>query len=371
MEQNRKILLICLTRRGGLLHFHDCLAKSLSGLCSVGMITAKTADHSEALPEGTSVRNFPLDTGDGKKGTFLQLINPLTWIRIVRTVHQFKPDIIHITSAQEWNPLLGFFIRFILRKPLVYTIHDVVHHEGTPKYFRATEALFRKIPRFFVVLTRQGKEILVSKGIASRRILVVPHGVYDFFTQYSEAPALPEREILFFGRIEAYKGLEILLQAIPAVLEKHPDWRLHIAGGGDIEPYRKYLKDNRILITNRFVTDAEVAAFMQRASIVALPYLSASQSGVIPTAFAFRKAVVATAVGGIPDMVQDHQTGLLIPPNDAAALSRAILALIEDPALRQQLGDNGFNYANDHLGWNAIAKKHLAFYEEILNGNLL
>ncbi len=368
MKSNRKILLICLTRRGGLLHFHDCLVKSLGEFCVVGTVTAKNAEHNEDLSADLSVSHFLLNTGSGKKGTFLQLINPLTWIRIARIVHQFKPDVIHITSAQEWNPLIGFFVRFILRKPLVYTIHDVVHHEGTPKYFQITEAIFRKIPRFFVVLTRQGKDILISKGAAPERILVVPHGIYDFFTHYHTGLIHPEKEILFFGRIEPYKGLDILLRAIPDVFSKHPDWRLHIAGGGDISPYRKYLNDRRILVTNRFVSDAEVAGFMQRASIVALPYLSASQSGVIPTAFAFRKAVIATGVGGIPDMVQDHRTGILIPPNDPEALTQAINELIEHPLLREKVGENGFAYANEHLGWNAIARKHLAFYEQILTG---
>ncbi|MHC1773136.1 MAG: glycosyltransferase family 4 protein [Flexilinea sp.] len=367
MEPNLKILLICLTRRGGLLHFHDCLAESLSKLCTVGMITAENAEHTGEVHSNPAIQFFPLNTGVGKKGTILQLFNPLTWIRITRAVHTFQPDIVHITSAQEWNPLLGFFIRFLLRKPLVYTIHDVVYHEGTPKYFRITETIFRKIPRFFVVLTNQGKDVLISKGILPERILVVPHGIYDFFTQCSDDAIEPENEILFFGRIEAYKGLDILLKAMPAVLRKHPDWRLHIAGGGEIKPYRQYLTDERILLTNRFVTDEEVAVFMQRASIVALPYLSASQSGVIPTAFAFHKAVIATNVGGIPDIIQDHQTGLLIPPNDVQALTKAILNLIEHPVLREKIGEKGFIFANENLGWTAIAKKHLSFYRQIIS----
>jgi len=367
MEPKIKILLICLTRRGGLLHFHDCLAESLSALGIVGMITAENAEHIGELRMNSEIQLFPLNTGTGKKGTIQRLLHPATWLRIIQVFMHFRPDIVHITSAQEWNPFLGFFVRFICRKPLVYTMHDVVHHEGTPRYFRITESIFRKIPRYFVVMTNQGKEILVSQGFLPERILVVPHGIYDFFTQGTKEAVLAKNEILFFGRIELYKGLDILLKALPPVFEKHPDWKLHIAGGGDLEPYRPYLTDQRIQITNRFVTDEEVAAFMRQASIVALPYLSASQSGVIPTAFAFHKAIIATKVGGIPDMIENRKTGILIPPHDVTALTQALLELIEHPVLREKIGENGYVFANENLGWMAIARKHLDFYHRILS----
>jgi starch synthase len=367
MEPKIKILLICLTRRGGLLHFHDCLAESLSKLGIVGMITAENAEHIGGVLSNPDIQHFPLNTGIGKKGTIQRLLHPATWLRIIQVFFHFRPDIVHITSAQEWNPFLGFFIRFLCRKPLVYTIHDVVHHEGTPRYFRITESIFRKIPRYFVVMTNQGKEILISQGLLPERILVVPHGIYDFFTQGSKETDLAQNEILFFGRIEPYKGLDVLLKALPPVFEKHPDWTLHIAGGGDLEPYRQNLDNERIHVTNRFVTDEEVAAFMRKASIVALPYLSASQSGVIPTAFAFHKAIIATKVGGIPDMIENRKTGLLIPPNDVAALTQALMELIEHPVLREKIGENGYIFANENLGWTAIARKHLDFYHQILS----
>ncbi|MBR6089514.1 MAG: glycosyltransferase family 4 protein [Anaerolineaceae bacterium] len=357
-ERKTRVLLICLTRRGGLLHFNDCLTESLSGICDVRLLCAKNAEHAQDL-SGVDVQE--LDTGKGAKGTILRLFSPNTWSTIRKISKEFDPDVIHITSAQEWNPALGWFIRRNLKKPLIYTVHDVIHHEGTPFYFKITEGMFRGMPDGLVVLTDKGKEILMQKGVPDEKILVAPHGVYDFFTRYSKN-IIEQKEILFFGRIEPYKGIGILLEAARPLLDNDHGWTLQIAGGGDVTPYQKLLDHPQVKLTNRFLSDEEVAEFMERAAIVALPYLTASQSGVIPAAFAFGKAVVATAVGGIPDMVRDNETGLLVPPNDVNALREALKRLMDDPVLRFELGSAGREFAATELAWGSIAEKHAAFY---------
>ncbi len=361
MERRIRVLMICLTRRGGLLHFNDCLTESLSRICDVRLICAENAEHTHDLPD---IDLHTIDTGRGAKGTILKLFSHRTWRELRRLSDEFKPDVIHVVSAQEWNPALGMFIRHVLKRPLIYTLHDVIHHEGTPFYFRVTERLFRRMPDGLVVLTEQGRQILTGEGMNPEKILVVPHGVYDFFTQYSREDVLERKEILFFGRIEEYKGIGVLLKAARPLLDADTDWSLQIAGGGDVTPYQDLLNHPRIGLTNRFLTNAEVAEFMQRAAIVALPYISASQSGVIPTAYAFGKPVVATRVGGIPDLVRDGETGLLIPPNDPDALRSALERLMGDAALRCRLGKAGKEFAAKELSWDSIAEKHAVFYKK-------
>ena len=363
MEKRIRVLMICLTRRGGLLHFNDCLAESLSRICDLRLICEQNAQHAKELP-GVDLQT--IDTGKGAKGTILRLFSPRTWKDLRRLADEFRPDVVHITSAQEWNPALGWFVRKTLKKPLIYTIHDVIHHEGTPFYFKITEGIFRSMPDGLVVLTDQGKKILIRKGVPEEKILTAPHGVYDFFTQFGQPDIEERKEILFFGRIEAYKGVGVLLSAARPLLDQYPDWKLQIAGGGDVTPYSELLRHPQIELTNRFISDAEVAEFMQRAAIAALPYLSASQSGVIPTAFAFGKPVVATRVGGIPDMVRDEETGLLVPPNDPEALRTALKRLMDDPALRKRLGEAGRKFAQTELSWDSIAEKHAAFYRKFI-----
>ncbi len=370
-ETTPKILIICLTRRGGLLHFNDCLVRELQHLCDLRVISIAGAEHIAGydLPPQNQIE---LLTGKGARGTFTGLFRPAIWKKITGVFNSFDPDIVHITAAQEWNPILGAYIRQIRRKPLIYTLHDVIHHEGVPFHFRVTEGIFRHQPDGFVVLTEKGKEILVSEGKKKEDILVVPHGVYDFFSSTLDTPLAPKKEILFFGRIEPYKGIDVLLKASKRVLRRHPDWTLHIAGGGNLQPYESfYRKETQIRITNRFLSDEEVAEVMQQSAIVALPYLSATQSGVIPTAFAFRKPVIATNVGGIPDMIRDYETGLLVPPNDVYALEQALEKLIENKTLRNILGMHGWKFAQESLGWRSIAKKHITFYRNRFgSGNL-
>ncbi len=363
MSEKIRVLMICLTRRGGLLHFNDCLAESLSRICDVRLICAQTAEHSGEIP-GAGLKT--VDTGKGAKGTVLKLLSPQTWKTLRGLSDEFRPDIVHVTSAQEWNPALGVFVRKTLKKPLIYTIHDVIHHEGTPFYFKVTESLFRSMPDGIVVLTEQGKKILTDRGVPGEKILVAPHGVYDFFTRFGSETVSEQKEILFFGRIEPYKGIGVLLEAVRPLLDQYPEWTLHVAGGGDISPYQSLLDHPQIRLTNRFLTDSEVAGSMQRAAITALPYLSASQSGVIPTAFAFAKPVIATRVGGIPDMVHDGETGLLVPPNDPDELRKALKRLMDDPELRARLGKAGHEFANSELSWDSIAQKHLGFYRKFV-----
>ena len=366
MAERIRVLLICLTRRGGLLYFNDCQAESLAKFCDIRLLCAENADHSEGSLNGVDLRT--LDTGRGAKGTVMKLLAPKTWQAIRRISDEFDPDLIHVTSAQEWNPALGLFIRHKLRKPLIYTMHDVVHHEGIPFYFKVTEGMFRGMPDGFVVLTEEGKQILIKKGISAEKILVVPHGIYDFFTKYRRG--LPEKkQILFFGRIEQYKGLNILLEAARPLLDENPDWTLQIAGGGDVTPYEQLLDHPQIKLENRFVRENEVADFMEEASIVALPYISASVSGIVPTAFAFGKAVAASAVGGIPDMVHDHETGLLVPPNDPAAMREALRELMSDAELRKRLEKAGKKFAESELTWDSIAEKHIPFYRKFLRSS--
>lgn len=374
-----KVLCIGLARRGGMLHFHDCLVEGLSPQCTVASLTAAAADHSDRVVLQTNVRHFFVDTGKGAIGTLSKLLAPDSWRALERTIEVFSPDVVHVTGAQEWNPFLGA----ILRKrniPVVYTVHDVIHHEGVPGYFRVTEAIFRKLPSGFVVLTGESKRQLAAQGVDETKIRVIPHGVYDFFrrTQSDEpdsqgadgtdAPTddSKPKTILFFGRIEPYKGLPILLDAFAPLAAAYPGWRLVIAGSGDVSAYRERLDHPQIELINRFVSDEEVETLMKSAEIVALPYLSATQSGVIPTAFPFEKAIVATAVGGIPDMIRDGETGLLVEPNNPASFRNALERLIQDAELRAKLGKAGADFARVNLSWDAIAAQHVAFYQDLI-----
>jgi glycosyltransferase involved in cell wall biosynthesis len=147
-----------------------------------------------------------------------------------------------------------------------------------------------------------------------------------------------------------------------------PDVRIVIAGEG--EPFDRYermmVHRDRFLVHNHRIADEQVASLFQRASVVALPYVEASQSGVAAVACAFGKPVVATAVGGIPEMIEDGRTGYLVPPRDPARLAEAVVGLLKNPGLRREMGCRARDMANNDLSWPAIASQTLGVYEKAL-----
>ncbi|MBI3769326.1 MAG: glycosyltransferase family 4 protein [Deltaproteobacteria bacterium] len=167
-------------------------------------------------------------------------------------------------------------------------------------------------------------------------------------------PAAPRR-LLFFGYVRAYKGLPTLFEALPAL---PADVQLVVAGEiyhRDAGYYRALAARldvaGRVVLLDRFLANAEVGCCFGAADVVVLPYWSASQSAVAPLAMACGRAVVASAVGGLPDLVREGETGLLVPPRDAAALATALTRAL---AAAPRLGA-GAAAAARALTWDAAA----------------
>ena len=169
----------------------------------------------------------------------------------------------------------------------------------------------------------------------------------------------------FFGRIEEYKGLDLLLESASKIFKALPDWTITVAGSGDMSKYQKWLGDKRIIVLNRYINDDEVAVLFQKTKFLVLPYKDATQSGVIPIAFSFKKPVVATRVGGIEEVVLDGINGSLIPPDSREDLVSAILDLAKDEQKRKSMGEQGYE-SLVNIDWSAIAEKHLKAYQQVL-----
>jgi glycosyltransferase involved in cell wall biosynthesis len=147
--------------------------------------------------------------------------------------------------------------------------------------------LIRYADKVFVHGTRS-MSTLVDSGVSNSKITIIPHGDYSFFIRYSQNHIKETNTVLFFGRIEDYKGLEYLIKAEPLITEKEPDVKIIIAGEGDFEKYRKLIKYARNFeIVNRFIPDEKVAGLFQTAKVIVLPYTEGTQSGIIPIAYAF------------------------------------------------------------------------------------
>jgi glycosyltransferase involved in cell wall biosynthesis len=136
--------------------------------------------------------------------------------------------------------------------------------------------------------------------------------------------------ILFFGFVRQYKGVVYLLQAMPKVLRR-VDVHLLIVGEfwDNIAPYTELILElgihHAVTVVDRYIPNEELGLYFSAADVVVLPYVDATQSAVVPLAYAFERPVITTRVGGLPDVVFDGETGILVPPGDSEALAQAIV----------------------------------------------
>jgi glycosyltransferase involved in cell wall biosynthesis len=215
-------------------------------------------------------------------------------------------------------------------------------------------------------------------GIDRSRIAVIPHGEYGFFGPPESRPdrrsarqrlGLGEDDevALFFGYVREYKGLDVLLDAWPLVAEARPSARLVIAGeAGRLDRRQRIDLERRATelgAVNRFeyIPFEEVGGYFAAADLVALPYRRISQSGIVYLALALGVPVVATTVGGLPELLDDEVSALLVAPDDSDALAGAIVRLLAEPGLRSRLAEGGRLIAEDH-SWPRIAETTAAAF---------
>lgn len=343
------------------------LANALGQLCKVTLMLPDKSPRLVNQVDRNKIEFWPFQKPRIRHLTNMRLI----W-HIRQHLDAIQPDLVHISYWDVWgSPGLRLFSPF----PHVATVHDAVPHPGDSNSF----------PTFLYPLQWLGAEqvivhansvrqkLLAQQGCSQSQINVIPIGQYDFYQTWAQKdlPEIPNT-VLFFGRIWGYKGLQYLIDAEPLITKAVPDARIIIAGtGASFEKYRRAMVNpQHFEVHNYRIPDEKVAQFFQQASIVALPYIEASQSGIVPLAFAFGKPVVATRIGGLVDIVKDGQTGLLVPPADSQSLAEAIISLLKDPSRRQKMGQRAKQFADTELSWKAIARKTVDVYQKVmLNGN--
>ena len=304
----------------------------------------------------------------------IKTVNPLIFYKIVKIIKRINPDVIHVTNEHLWNLILFPLLK---KYPLTVTIHEPVFRDAhrTGSIIRTAglrlEFLSRKFTRkwgdTFITHGKKTKKILLEHNIPSNKIWYVPHGAFSNFTNWKKDNIKEEKAILFFGLIKRDKGLEYLIKAEPIITYSIPDAKIIIAGDGDFKRYENLIKNKgKFEIHNKFIQDDEVASLFTRASLVVLPYIGGTQSGVIGIAYSFKKPVVVTDVGNIPEQVEDGKTGFIVPPRDSEALAKAIIKLLEDAELRKEMGKNAYKKMKEELSWEKIAKKTIEIYKKAM-----
>ena len=292
---------------------------------------------------------------------------------IIKQINTFKPDIVHFQSSSPPLYLLPLFKKY----PSVGTFHDVKLHLGIEPSLLHRPVTYYAITFSDEIIVHGEKlkeQMIKEYNLLGDKVHAIPIGEHEVapFKEYEREDLKEDGNlILFFGSIWEYKGLEYLIKAEPLITQEVPGTKIIIAGTG--ENFKKYenmmINRDNFIIHNYRIPYKEGAELFQRCSVVVLPYIDASQSGVIPTAYGFKKPLVVTDVGAIPEIVDDGVTGFIVPPKNPVALAEAIVKLLKDEDLRREMGENAYKKLKTDLSWDKIAEKTIEVYKKAIRNS--
>jgi glycosyltransferase involved in cell wall biosynthesis len=274
-------------------------------------------------------------------------------VRMRRAIREWRPDLVHAHDNSDPR-ILAIVSGF----PRVVTVHDPTPHPGQPTLSRLEQAVRRRWLTGADALVVHGAELEedIPDWMRARATWSVPHG-----SEVALAPLpVPDRRcVLLFGRLEPYKGVDVLARAMDRVWAERPETMLLVAGvgaaAGDVPD------DPRVELRLEYIPEVELDALFGRSSLVVLPYVQASQSGVAALALGRGVPTLVSDAGALPEMALDDS--FVVRAGDETALADAILAHLDHGA---ELRARALEFARARLSWDACATRSLELYESVL-----
>jgi len=285
-----------------------------------------------------------------------------------------RPAIVHAHAASHASFARKSLLLWLARCAGCQTIFHL--HGGGFRQFATLRSgvLMRRWIRHtlerssLVIALTEGWAAFVRSFAPQARVAVVPNAVaLPRRLDEGDGRAEPGR-ILFLGRVEAAKGVAELLDAAAALAPRFPALRLVLAGSGDLAAWRRAADQrgigDRVELTG-WLDAAGCAEQLARASVFCLPSHAEGLPMALLEAMAAGKAVVASAVGGIPEALRDGENGLLVPPQDGTALAGALARVLDDGGLRAQLGEHARRTVAQHYSTEAVCGRLAAIYNDL------
>jgi glycosyltransferase involved in cell wall biosynthesis len=327
--------------RGGIAHHSTLLVRELRKRYPVRFITLRR-QYPEFLFPGKTQYDYSAQGLNEENHALIDSVNPLTW---VRAAFALKRDKVDLVIVQWWNPFFGVafgtianLLHLISKSEICFLCHNVMPHESTLLDRILSRYAFLSAKYFIVHSEEDGSNLLSLKPSAVVRRNVHPtYSIFGEFSSYGKSQARIElgicsdkRVVLFFGLIRAYKGLKCLIRAMAKVVNSI-DCVLLIVGEfyESKEEYLTLIKElgleQHIIVRDEYVKNEAVSLYFSSADVVVLPYVTATQSGIVQIAFGLNKPVITTNVGGLPEAVEDGKTGFIVDPESPDKLAEAIL----------------------------------------------
>jgi glycosyltransferase involved in cell wall biosynthesis len=284
--------------------------------------------------------------------------------RVWEQVNALQPDLIHFTGPHLWNAFLAW--RFKAQGvPTIHTLHDLDPHRGThfKTLLQVWNAFIIRSVNHILVHGECYRDRLLHRGLSPKKVSYTP--LLHLFLSYEKNLTLANLEmsemlpepvyepfILFFGRLERYKGIDHLLTAfaeLTSLAGKDEEKaagvpRLVLAGPGNLADLWAGDVPRGVTVCDDFINDEAALDLFHRCSLLVLPYVDATQSALIPAAYFFRKPVVASRAGALTEYVEDGLTGFVVEPDHPPSLARTLAAALSDRQRLRLMGEAGFEW---------------------------
>lgn len=359
--------------RGGIAQFNADLLEEFGRHHEVKAFTFTRQYPSFLFPGKTQ---YVTESDKAKKvdsQAILDTANPFSWRPAARKIAAWKPDLLVMKYWMSYlAPSLGTVARYLKRRgiPVITVLDNVIPHEA--KFFD------KPFSRWF--LRQNSGCVAMSEAVLKDMLsltpdkpyILQPHPLYDHFGQKMDKRVAQEalgldpdkRTLLFFGLIRDYKGLDLLIDALPQLGD---GYQLVIAGEnyGSFDKYEAQIAASgcadRIKVFNRYIDDEEVPKFFSAADLCVLPYKSATQSGITAIALHFDVPVVATPVGGLAESIEKPGIGLMTSGISAEAIADTVRAFY---AAGPDTFVENIRQTKATMTWEVFAGKILDFYTQ-------
>lgn len=301
--------------------------------------------------------------------SLLDTANPFTYGKTARAIREWKPDLLVMKYWMSWfAPSLGYIARHVGCKS-VSVLDNVIPHEQRFFDKPLTKYFLGGVDGFVTMSDSVTADLLALKPDAKH--ILLPHPLYSHFGETlprEDAENLlglehGKKNLLFFGLIRSYKGLDILLEAFRDLPE---DYQLIVAGEpyGSFEKYQSIIDSipgkDRIKVFPNYIKDSEVRKFFSAADVTVLPYRSATQSGISSVSYHFEVPMIVTDVGGLKSTIGDRGTGIVAPKAEPSAIRAEILRFFSDESIRERC-ITSIRSEKERLSWERFCSELTGF----------
>ncbi|MCK4578117.1 MAG: glycosyltransferase [Candidatus Marinimicrobia bacterium] len=325
--------------RGGIQHFNTLLYQHLKADHQVSVINF-ARQYPQLLFPGKSQYDTAAPVDPDFRHRLLDPVNPVTWFRTFNRLRSLAPELVIFKYWMPFfAPAFGTITRLLRKKTQsrsLCVIDNLIPHEPRPGDKWLNRYLLSSTDMFISMSATVEQDLQQLKpGAVSR---CQPHPIYENFgVRIPKTDARlqlglgDEPVLLYFGYIRRYKGVLTLLDALPRVVEQIGAKTI-IAGefyedrDACLQKIETHTLAPHIVLADRFIPDDEVNLYFSAADVVVLPYLSATQSGIVSIALNYDLPCIVTDVGGLPEVVHHNKTGMIVPPGNPQALAEAIIS---------------------------------------------